>query len=598
MILSDTLITTTMSDTRRPALSLIKNAIEKDPRRAASVRAFAPFGKLDLTGNDDLLILATASVPVYFSPVTPGTRENFIAGEKMKLDTALFDRIASMRELVYFDNRPDDNGTRFPIRPKTEFGKWIAFRDSGNMWVMIQEEDFALLINDIQSEITWSVVPKSYEPKLIGLAGVLSGAQDGKLTWGPKPKTQIRFERNAMQISVPHLPIKASEMRVIYPYTNLLACALNNLYKVVNEETKQEDELGVNDDFDFWHSQAAFMLAAYGGLNKDVNLDKEFTALDIQDKVISYLGLPFSDAYPHLSLRFNHGKKEENDRAVARVLKAVLLLNIILCFAAERVGCFTLPVEYLRVTMGSRHLIKAQLQRYLVPPHDLGGSYPFWLPLAYNGAKRGMIMLPHPVEHGYNEYVPMTTYNETFTEILIDRGEISKESVESLDGKIALVTTTRDVRVHRSTDAETRESFLMIRFPSPPASPKNREYGIHWYLSYLTDGEMRPGPALDCDDSFAKPRANVIARGWSPVYKLDDGKEIKGVTSEGKKVLAKEAKPMPGGLASEDRSAEHVREIEFKALTSDKEIAREERLDSGAVERVVEPSDAEQSERG
>lgn len=600
MIITDLNLSGDMSDTRRPALGLIKNGVEKQVRRAASMRAFAPISKLDLTAESELLILARASGLYYLSPLGSGQAATFVTATskdgEMKLDTTLFDKVFELREVNYYNNRPDEKTTRFTMRPKVAHGKWVVFRDPVHMYMMMRSEDFSLFMNDMQQHITHSISKGYFEPKLVGLACVSSV---GAIHWGPKPKDQIKFEKNAMHLTIPAEDLDNYSARVIATYHNLLACALNKLYQVVNEETKTSDLLGINDDHGFWHSYAAFMLASYGRLNPEIPKGKVYNAYDIEEKMMAYMGLPFSDAYPHLSLRFNHGTQDENDKAIARVLKAVLYANIILGICVERIGALTLPVEYMRTTMASRHFVKSQLERYLRPTHDLGGSgLPFYMPCAVNSSKPGTILVPYPVTTGYNEYVPGVMRKEEFTELVIDRGEIARSSIEALDGKTALVTVTRDVRVMRVRDENTEEDFVLIRYPVPSLSPKDKETGIHWLLSYVTDAEMRPGPALVVDDSFASAKPAVVAKGNSPMYTLSGKDTIKGFDSDGVKLEETVAKPMPGGFAVEDTEAEKPAEVQFANKTTDTHIKLDEKLEAGAVEEMVPAPDGERAEEG
>jgi len=497
------------------------------------------------------------------------------------LNFMAFHYLYNLRELDFFDNR-HDNALRkspFSLRPTIAWGKWTAFRDVAGLYVAAHDQDLVMFYDRIQAVMT-SVSQRGYFTEhLIGKKGF---SCSGKA--GAEPKDTIRIGHQAMRATIPAWDITPREERVYWAYTNLLACALHNVYEVVLKHTKGKDSWGLLKNGEFWMCLAVYMAGSYGGINKSISTERVLTAEGMDAKIESFLGLPFSLAYPYMNLQFKYGNRDENNKALAEVLKAVLYLNIILGFTSEKVGMRVIPVDYVQASATvNRFTVKGMISRVLTPSRDAGGGgEPFFMPIpTITDTSIGdefPFYLPWPVTKGMNEYVPGSKRPESFSSMMIDKGEATVP-LEGVEDKLSLVTVTRDVRVFKLPHYD--DTFVIIKYPVPAADVQNKLEALHWLLAYVSDGTLKPGPLLRTAESICMPKATYPQKSWSPVYQQPQT----GVSSSGKTVVSELSHPMPGGIGPTPDLSERVitEKPVFKSVTNKQVPNPTTVLDGGAA---------------
>jgi len=278
---------------------------------------------------------------------------------------------------------------------------------------------------------------------------------------------------------------------------------------------------------------------------------------------------------------------------LAKVLHAVLLVNIFFAFASTRSCMLTLPVELTNVTMRSRHMLHSIVERYLTPPHATGGSgEPFWLPVpSITDHNKNAILLPCTIRNtGHNEYGLNTPRKEEFTEVFVDRGEVSSGLLDGINGKAAFLVTSRDAKIGSVEEPITGFPVLEVEYPSihdiEGLRRPNDMAGLHWVLAYVTDGAMRPAMAINSDPAFCRSHAKFIQKGWSMKFGVDS--PIHTTDDKGTRGTIDVVKPAFGGVADVAESKDLIiNKPHVRGRSNDRDV----RIDAPLKDPVIQEVD-------
>jgi hypothetical protein len=280
-------------------------------------------------------------------------------------------------------------------------------------------------------------------------------------------------------------------------------------------------------DVDYW-AWAAYALGAYNGFSEAVDDVVRYNAEDVYQDAFSYLGLPFSDAWPDIAY------DPDMMDAAHPLQKKIFMLNVMLAIAGRRIGGKLVPVQYT-YKRGQVQILKDMLKRYVnVSPLELGGSNNLWMQPAVNTNVPYGVLFPGPILDGDCEWAAnVTDKNEAFTDAMVDRAEITLANLDDMNSNYRLVTS-RDSRV-RLVSEHGQEYFTI--YTKLQADHKRRgplPDGTELLMSYLTDPSLKFAGGVYLSAAFLKP---VFDFTLGPTPVIDT--KLSGVGN---------AIPVPGGI--------------------------------------------------
>jgi hypothetical protein len=273
---------------------------------------------------------------------------------------------------------------------------------------------------------------------------------------------------------------------------------------------------------------AAYTIGAYSRFDASIEDQIRYTGEDLLQDTLAYLGLPFSDIWPDISL-----DDAQTDKMLEK-LEWILMLNIALAIAGKRVGGKITPVKYLLVN-GNIHLLKSIIPYYLQSPLNLGGGDTMWMHPATNTSVPFGVLFPSIIKKGTNTWeTQLPEKHDAFNDMMVDRGQIDVPTLDALNANYRLISS-RDGKVQQVTE-RGRQYTVVVHKILPNGYRRSQSSGEEFMLSYISDPTMKFGPAVYVSSSLGRPRYD-ISLGPSPVM-------------EGTPLGTR--KPMPGGIVDTD----------------------------------------------
>ena len=307
------------------------------------------------------------------------------------------------------------------------------------------------------------------------------------------------------------------------------------------------------------------MEADYGQMSNIPPPERLYTALDLNEKVLPFLGRPFSLAYPSIVPYNSKLSDEDNTKRIS----SLLWYNMVSAIVANRAGPRTLPMEYLAVS-GNPWRIRDYLPLYTKSPLNFGGgmNQPFWAHPCINRPPKDAsgIMFPMAIRDGQDTWFMNTQQDLNLTDMTIDRGEAPLDKLAG-EGSITYRTVaSRDARIY--VIKKWDEEFIVLKIPcvERPEKMKRVTSGLELFLSFLSDPVKGPGYGIGTSADFLEPEANIVAGMKGEVEKVVNGKRMKfsysaveATGSEDGKVETKKttessetARTLPGGVGAVD----------------------------------------------
>lgn len=524
---------------RLPSYGIYNNILLGDKRRGVEPAAVSPMGKLTMTSDDNVFTLLEGVSPAMFLPMDQRSnlrtnQESMEAEEKVDNDFAQdwreMDRL--LDEILdpgwSWDIHPLDPTYRTANLPTKAFHapkEQHIVRDYLYRYQLWNMADYKWWLTELQDNITrFRLKNSSIETKPIGMTLLLDDTSDSKRTMiRPRDHVVLR-DKVAMRMMVPREDYIMRHKREGYKWQLMVAVAAEHVSRLIG---KRKWDL-TREDYLAW---SAYTIGAYAGYNTTIDDQVRYTAEDVLQDTLSYLSLPFADAWPDISLA------DAQDQKVKDQLKWVWMLNTALSVAGKRVGGKVVPVQYM-LEAGNVHLVKSILPMYLKSPLSAGGGDVMWMPPAVNTSAPYGVFFPSAVYYGTNRWEPnIEEKYDAFSDMVCDRGRMNIPELDSLKSNFRVVMS-RDSLVRTMTERGIQYGALVHKI-QPNGFRREMSCAEEFLLSYIADPTMKFGPCVFVSSALGRTRHDITL-GPTPLY--DSGK----------------LKPMPGGLVDTDAGTMHA----------------------------------------
>lgn len=590
-------------ETHKPVLpqrSLVKGSTYHSGRRPGVVESFVGVGALTPVGTNDDNIIATANALMMFLPNNKPGKE----GRKLA-HSSIYESLDAAYHVVV-SNRPKEK-PQMTLRRKINDKEIVVFPDASCLYVMTTQENMDNILSQLQYSVFSEDLVPSVTPYVVGMGVFDTEGPAAKLR--TVPHDRIKFGMSEIEMHINAISFSMTQGRNMFRYVDILATAIRVLIETfddlkasndTNWNVKKSFDIKGNDEGEFYHALANYMLYSYGSTNQAPPGDLFYDASDFARNLLQYLGLPWSESYPFLQPIFNPDAlyKDSPDRKVqtevARAIKAIFNLNIALTMCLQRVGAVVSPVHYIR-RKGSYFTIRKDLELFMKPAYDAGGSNDVWIPLAHNKADRNKVYLPMKVQVGVNEYGHNYSWQEKYDTVNIERAEMQADKTVGADVH-RLLTVSRDARVSIVEMAENLgTTYVMARLPVTHHG--NKEPGLGVFLSYLSDGTDKPGHMLPIDHKlFLSSKFDLVVGQYGEILNKNGTKHVmQGHDEKGNKTAA-DTYSVPGlpapGTSAEQSPIPHnvIPKSEGKATLA--EIAANQARDEGEQSSIPPAPDA------
>jgi len=495
-----------------PSHGVYQNVVLTDKRYGLFPAAIAPVGQLVETGDSEKFILLEGASPVTY---LPADRRNVDLTEYMS-------HVEHMHKLIEWKVNKISTAARSPVLDPEAFRKDDTIEitaDQQYVKMVTQMPDFMWWLDHMQDYITRMAPPATVlVPEAIGLALL----ENGKIAY---PRKRVKLKDSIfMDMLIPEAQLPMRIMRETAKWHWIVAACAKRVAKEIGTKYKLEDE----DYLAF----AAYTIGAYRGWNSSIDDNIRYTAEDVYQGILPYLGIPFSDLWPDLSWT----TKILKDKNVLEIFEWIMMLNIMIGIAGVRVGTRVSPVQYVW-RRGNVHIMKSVVRRYLQTPLDMGGTNDIWMHPAVNAHVQDGVLFPAIVrEKGENEWRINTLERaETFVDLNIDRGEGDIPALETLNQNLRLVNS-RDARTQQVKHREMTYLISSWRI-QPEYDYGNKEVGAEEVLlSYISNPILKAKGAVWVSASWNRPRIDYTLGPVTTVTLPDIGKQ----------------RPVPGSIAPAD----------------------------------------------
>lgn len=568
MRIGDIKAVTQVTPTDGPRVSLVKGSIHQMGRRAGVFESLAPVSTLKSTGSVDTFndpILAVARGLITYI----GSKESYAIGERkiLKLLNNLFTVVVSPRHF----SKP-----QFTLRPKIGDREFAVYPDSRELFITTTSDNLHLIARDVQKMIDDHRIKQVPDPFVVGLAAF--DASEDVLKLKNQPSAVTSYGNHEMIMDIKEAEWSDGKVKAYYKYQMLLTVALTNMIETVDKVAQKRKvggwtsgssyNINKSSKQEFMSAMATYLLHSYGTTNEIPDPGFLHSANDLLDPIKTLLGAPWSQSYPFLQPLFEpdlllDSAQADTDKLadVARVIKSILAFNIILGIVRHRIGVQVLDLEFSKLK-GSSFNIRADIDYHSTPHYDAGGSQDIFYPMAWNRKQRDVIYLPWAIDLSDTKNKNLMRHNmtrkENWSTALIDRGESTVDTEFGQDVH-RLLTVTRDAKVAIVESPELFTEFYTIIVPT--SNKGNREPGMGFYMSYLSDGIDTPGPMLPVSgEAFLKPSLLMVAGDYGSLTNMS-GKpiEMNTVTVDAndkvvtERIPAKSAPGLPSPAANAER---------------------------------------------
>lgn len=521
-----------------PSYGIYQNVLLTDKRRGIFPAAVGPQAKLDVTGDTEKFVLLQGMAPAMYVPGGKDTVSGYMNDCDKLLD--------SIVEEIDWQWAKYDPAMRQAMLPDTAWKKrsdkgelWCA-NDSMMMYQMFPTLDFIWFMNKLQQKIAHDMyVPAIAFAEPIGLSALIDPPVQGSKAKSHqqllRPKKTVNI-RGSIQFEM-HVPQETIIMRLrreISKWQCMVAAAARDVAMACAYKfgPRLEDK-----DFLAW---AAYTIGAYSGFNDAVDDVVKYTSEDVYQDTYSYLGLPFSDTWPDIAL-----DPDMMDQTGPRELqKKLFMLNTLLAVAGKRIGGKMIPVQY-HYKRGQVLVIKQMLKEYVnKSPLEMDGSNNLWMQPALNTNIPFGVLFPGPIVDGDCEWAAnVPDKNETFTDAMVDRAEITLANLDDMNSNYRVVTS-RDSRVRLVSEHGNEYFTIYTRLQADHKRRGPLPDGTELLMSYLADPTLKFTGAVYLSAAFLRPTFGFTL-GPTPVIDT--------------KIMGMEHRiPVPGGIVDVDMGTVHA----------------------------------------
>lgn len=522
---------------KQPAYGIYNNILLGDKHRGIEPAAVAPMGKLTMTGDSDMFVMLQGVCPAMFMPMTAksnvgrGSNMGNMAEAEAEAEGKFTEDWEDMRTLLHelVEGQPywrwkihplaaDYRTANLPTDAFHTPNEQHVLRDYLNRYQIFNMSDYTWWMTAVQDSITrFRVASSAIETRPIGLSVLLDKTKDNSRGIY-RPREHISFrDKMALRMMVPREDYVMRHKREAYKWQLMAAVSAHELAHALPER------LWKLDHYDYL-AYAAYTIGALSGFHTSIDDSVRYTAEDVLQDTLSYLALPFADAWPDISV------PEDQDKKTLDVLKWLWMYNTSLAMGGKRVGGKVVNVDYL-LEAGNIHLVKSIMPMYLKSPMNLGGGDTMWMPPAVNTSVPFGVFFPSPVYPGTNKWEPNVEEKfDAFSDLQCDRGRMDLPDLDALSGNYRVIMS-RDSLVRTVTERGVNYGIIVHKI-QPNGFRRATACAEETLLSYISDPTMKFGPAVFVSSSMNRSR-HEVTMGPTPII---DGKY----------------KPMPGGLIDND----------------------------------------------
>jgi len=467
----------------QPLNGLYHNVFITDKRRGLFPAAIAPVGTVNITSEDDKFVVMEAVSPVTYIPsdAQMSDKESSTLTQEFLTAHKILTEITKPEYMEWAGIAfpKESRSANIPVEALMRRNKWYVTHDYQYIDAFVNSIDYIFWLSKYQDLVTRTYMGAgTLVPVPIGLAACFDDPKDG--SYRVQPKRTLRMGDTYVDMVIPESTMSMRMMREVFKWHVLLAAALQRFMSTPGMKKKfnwtEKDYLAM----------AAYMIGAFRGWNTTIDDNMRYTAEDIYQSTLPYLGLPFSDVWPDIAMPPEIVEHPD-------IFQNLIILNVTLAMASLRAGTHVTPIHYIW-RRGNIHVAKKLLHYYLRPILELGGNDSMWLQPALNTSLKHGIFMPGLITEGQSNWIPnVTEKSEQFVDMPVNRGEADIGDLDQMNSNVRLVTS-RDARLRVVRDKD--QEFILLVYKIIDGMLKKSTFAEEFVMSYLADPINKPKNAV------------------------------------------------------------------------------------------------------